>query len=300
MKTLNDAVEMRNILLQQMEEAATAPENLKDKYLTVVIAGGGPTGVEVSGMFAEMKSIIYKEYPELAGLKTKIYLVDGGQELLKPMSVKSQQYAYDTLTKLGVTVKLGLHVKDYTDDKVYLDNGEVLESKTLIWAAGVSAKKFDGISEESYSKSKRMIVNEFNQVTGHVNIYAIGDTCVQTTDKNYPGGHPQVAQVAIQQGKNLAKNLVLMEKGLATRPFEYVDKGSMAIIGKNKAVADIPLFKMHFSGFVAWLAWLFIHLISLIKHRNRVKTFYNWTAAYFSGDQSLRMIIRPSGTKSDN
>jgi NADH dehydrogenase len=299
MKTLNDAVEMRNMLLQQMERAAIAPANLKDKYLTVVIAGGGPTGVEVSGIFAEMKSTIYKDYPELAGLETKIYLVDGGKELLKPMSAKSQQYAYDILTKLGVTVKLGVHVKDYTGDTVYLDNGEVLESKTLIWAAGVSSKKFDGIPEEAYTKSKRMIVDEFNQVTGTGNIYAIGDTCMQTTDKNYPGGHPQVAQVAIQQGKNLAKNFTLMAKGLAMHPFAYFDKGSMAIIGKNKAVADLPLFKIHFSGFVAWLAWLFIHLVSLIKHRNRAKTFYNWMVAYFSGDQSLRMIIRPSSTKSD-
>jgi NADH dehydrogenase len=293
MKTLNDAVEMRNTLLQQMEEAAIAPEGLKDKYLTVVIAGGGPTGVEVSGMFAEMKSIISKEYPELPSRDTKIYLVDGGNALLKPMSAKSQQYTYDTLTKLGVTVKLGVHVKDYKDDKVYLDNGEVLESKTLIWAAGVSAKKFDGIPEQAFTKSNRMIVNEFNQVTGVANIYAIGDTCMQTTDKNFPNGHPQVAQVAIQQGKNLAKNFALMAKGVAMRPFQYFDKGSMAIIGKNKAVADLP-FKLHFSGYLAWLMWLFIHLVSLIKHRNRVKTFYNWMVAYFSGDQSLRMIIRPS------
>jgi NADH dehydrogenase len=300
MKTLNDAVEMRNTLLLQMEEASRSPAKIKGSYLTVVIAGGGPTGVEVSGMFAEMKSTIYKEYPELAGLDTKIYLVDGGKELLKPMSARSQQYAYDKLTKLGVTIKFGVHVKDYTDDKVYLDTGEILESKTLIWAAGVSATKFDGIHEDAYSKSKRMIVDEFNKVTGTKNVFAIGDTCMQTTDKNFPGGHPQVAQVAIQQGKNLAKNFNAMAKGLAMHPFKYLDKGSMAIIGKNKAVADIPMLKIHFSGFLAWLAWLFIHLVSLIKHRNRVKTFYNWMTAYFSGDQSLRMIIRPSSTKSNN
>ncbi|WP_428327679.1 NAD(P)/FAD-dependent oxidoreductase [Mucilaginibacter sp.] len=300
MKTLNDAVEMRNTLLQQMEEAAIAPNDVKDKYLTIVIAGGGPTGVEVSGMFAEMKTIIYKEYPELAGLDTKIYLVDGGKALLKPMSDASQQYAYNTLTRLGVTVKLGVHVKDYTGDMVYLDNGEVIESKTLIWAAGVSAKKFEGIPDSCYSASKRMMVDEFNHVSGTANIYAIGDTCMQTTDKNYPGGHPQVAQVAIQQGKTLAKNFTLMAKGLTMQPFKYFDKGSMAIIGKTKAVADLPKPKIHFSGFVAWLMWLFIHLVSLIKHRNRAKTFYNWMVAYFTGDQSLRMIIRPSSTKTGN
>lgn len=300
MKTLNDAVEMRNILLQQMEEAVVASTDLKEKYLTVVITGGGPTGVEVTGVFAEMKGVISKEYPELAGLDTKIYLVDGGNALLKPMSGKSQQYAYDKLTKLGVTVKFGVHVKDYTADKVYLDNGELIESKTLIWAAGVSATKFDGVPDSSYSKSKRMVVDEFNKVADTKNIFAIGDTCMQTTDKNYPDGHPQLAQVAIQQGKNLAKNFTLMAKGLPMHPFAYFDKGTMAIIGKNKAVADLPFLKIHFSGFVAFLAWLFIHVVSLIKHRNRVKTFYNWMVAYFSGDQSLRMIIRPSSIKHDH
>ena len=140
-----------------------------------------------------MKSVISKDYPELAGIDTKIYLIDGGKELLKPMSAKSQQYAYDTLTKCGVTVKLGVHVKDYNGDLVNLDNADVRESETLIWAAGVSAKKFDGVPEEDYNKSKRMIVNEFNQVTGNPNIYAIGDTFMQASDKNYSDGHPQVA-----------------------------------------------------------------------------------------------------------
>jgi NADH dehydrogenase len=248
-------------------------------------------------MFAEMKGIIYKEYPELAGIHPKIYLVDGGTELLKPMSAKSQQYAFDELTKLGVTIKLAVHVKDYNNDIVYLDNGEVLESKTVIWAAGVSAKKFDGVPEEAYGKSKRMIVNEFNQVTATANIYAIGDTCLQTTDKNYPNGHPQVAQVAIQQGKNLAKNFTLMTKGLEIKPFEYFDKGSMAIIGKKKAVADLP-FKLHFSGFIAWLMWLFIHLQALCFWKQNKKTISNNPAAIQHLNCIGRCATAPPSTNS--
>jgi len=294
MKTLDDAIEMRNTLLTRLEEATTAPAHLKDKYVTVVIAGGGPTGVELSGMFAQMsKSLLTKEYAELAGLDAKIYLVDGGTALLKTMGVRSQRYTYDTLTKMGVIVKLGVHVKDYADDNVYLDNGEVIKSKTLIWAAGVSAKKFDGMPDGAYTKSNRLMVDACNKVEGTANVYAIGDTCLQKTDQKFPDGHPQLAPVAMQQGKTLAKNFGLMAKGLPMRPFAYFDKGTMAIIGKTKAVTDLPLFNIHFSGLVAWFMWLFIHLTYLIKYRNRVKTFYNWMVAFFSGDQSLRMIIRP-------
>ncbi|HEK22051.1 MAG: FAD-dependent oxidoreductase [Mucilaginibacter sp.] len=294
MKTLNDAIEMRNTLLQHLEIASKTSEAEKNKYGAIVIAGGGPTGVELSGVFAEMsKTLFAKEYVELAHIKQEIILVDGGQALLKPMSPKSQRYTYEALTKMGVTVKFGVHVKDYVNDKVYLDNGEILDSKILIWAAGVSAQKFDGLPEPSYDKNNRMIVNELNRLINTENIYAIGDTCIQTTDLNYPGGHPQVAQVAIQQGKNLAKNFVAMQKKSSPTPFNYFDKGSMAIIGKNKAVVDLPQLGLHFSGFTAWLMWLFVHLTFLVNYRNSIKTFINWTAAYFSGDQSLRMIIRP-------
>ncbi len=294
MKTLNDAIEMRNTLLQTMEDSVIALNDVEEKSAAVVVAGGGPTGVEVSGMFAEMsKSVISREYKELSKINNKIYLIDGGTALLKTMSTNSQRYTYETLTKMGVTIKLGVHVKDYIDDKVYLDNGEVLETKALIWATGVSAKKFPGMADEMYSKSNRLIVDEFNKVTGTNNIYAIGDNCLQTTDQKFPIGHPQVAQVAIQQGKNLAKNFILIARKRDIHPFKYFDKGSMAIIGRKRAVADLPKPKIHFSGSVAWLMWLFVHLTSLITHRNRVKTFYNWMVACFSGDQSLRMIIRP-------
>ena len=299
MKTLNDAIEMRNIVLQNLEKAAITKEiRERRKLLTIVIAGGGPTGVEVSGMFAEMrKSILLKEYSELDTTASNIYLVDGGDALLSPMSKESQKDTLKALTELGVVVKLNTKVVDFKDDTVFFENGETIATKNLIWAAGVTAKIFEGISPESYGRGKRLLTNEFNMVKGTQNVFAIGDTCIQLNDANFPDGHPQVAQVAIQQGVNLAKNLKLLAKNKKMKAFEYNDKGSMAIIGRNKAVVDLPNPKLHFNGFFAWLIWLFIHLISLITYRNRLKTFYNWTIAYFAKDQSLRMIIRPDKDK---
>nr|WP_315187875.1 NAD(P)/FAD-dependent oxidoreductase [uncultured Flavobacterium sp.] len=295
MKTLNDAIEMRNTILKNLEKAAICKDIRKRRMLlTIVVVGGGPTGVEVSGMFAEMRrSIFLKEYPELSTTASNVYLVDGGDALLSPMSKESQSDTLEALTNLGVVVKLNNRVVDYVDDTVFFSNGETIKTKNLIWAAGVSAREFEGISAESYGRSKRMATDAFNKVNGTQNIYAIGDTCIQFTDKNFPEGHPQVAQVAIQQGINLADNFKLMHQDKLLKPFEYNDKGSMAIIGKNKAVVDLPKSKMHFKGFFAWMIWLFIHLISLITYRNRINTFYHWMIAYFSKDQSLRMIIRP-------
>jgi len=296
MKTLGDAIEMRNKLLGLMEEASITqdPAEIK-KLLTIVIAGGGPTGVEISGMFAEMKrGILRKEYPELAGKAGNIYLVDGGDALLSPMSVKSQQDTLEALTKLGIKVRLNSHVKDFVDGKVLFANGEFIETSTMIWAAGVTASIFEGLPTVSYGRGKRMVSDAYNKVQAVDNIYAIGDTCIQTTDLNFPAGHPQVAQVAIQQGENLAHNLKAAQRGQAIKPFVYTDKGSMAIIGRNKAVADLPKPKLHFKGFIAWVLWLVVHLISLINFRNKLMTLYNWTGAYFTQDQPLRMIIRPA------
>lgn len=295
MKTLNDAIEMRNKLLQRMEKAAIC-KNSKErrKYLNIVIAGGGPTGVEISGMFAEMRNgVLRKEYPELSTTASNIYLVDGGGELLGPMSKKSQQDTFDALTKMGVIVKLNTRVTDYVDDTVHFHTGETIQTKNLIWAAGVSAKVFEGIPQESYGPGRRMLADEYNKLAGTTNIYAIGDTCLQMHDPAFPKGHPQVAQVAIQQGINLANNFKNLIRNRPLKPFKYHDKGSMAIIGKNKAVVDLPKPKLHFKGFIAWMMWLFIHLMSLISYRNRIQTFWNWMIAYFAKDQSLRMIIRP-------
>jgi len=296
MKTISDALQMRNTLLERLEQASREKDpEIRKKLLTVVVAGGGPTGVEISGMFAEMKrTIVAKDYPELAGSNGEIYLVDGLKSLLAPMSEKSQKYAYDTLTKNGVKVRLNAMVKDFSNDVVEFTNGDTIVAKNLIWAAGVTAIVFKGIPEAAYGRGKRMIVDEFNKVQGMDDVYAIGDTCIQTTDQHFPQGHPQVAQVAIQQGQNLGKNLLKGLSNEALKPFKYNDKGSMAIIGKNKAVADLPSPKLFFSGLLALLMWLFIHLLSLINYRNRIRTLYNWSVAYLTNDQSLRMIVRPA------
>lgn len=295
MKTLNDAINMRNTLLKNLEKAAICKDIRKRrKLLTIVVAGGGPTGVEVSGMFAEMrKSILIKEYPELETSASNIYLVDGGEALLSPMSVASQQDTLEAVTKLGVVVKLNTRVVDYKEDTVFFADGNTIQTKNLIWAAGITAREFEGIPAESYGRGKRMLTDAYNKVNGTTNIFAIGDTCLQLTDENFPQGHPQVAQVAIQQGLNLADNFKNLLQQKALKPFIYKDKGSMAIIGKNKAVVDLPKPNLHFKGFFAWMIWLFVHLMSLITYRNRINTFYHWMIAYFSKDQSLRMIIRP-------
>ena len=295
MKTLNDAIEMRNTLLKNLEKAAICKDIRKRrKLLTIVVAGGGPTGVEVSGMFAEMrKSILIKEYPELDTTASNIYLVDGGDALLSPMSVASQQDTLEAVTKLGVVVKLNTRVVDYKEDTVFFADGNTIQTKNLIWAAGITAREFEGIPAESYGRGKRILTDAFNKVNGTTNIFAIGDTCIQLTDENFSQGHPQVAQVAIQQGLNLADNFKKLLQQDTLKPFVYKDKGSMAIIGKNKAVVDLPKPNLHFKGFFAWMIWLFVHLMSLITYRNRINTFYHWMIAYFSKDQSLRMIIRP-------
>lgn len=295
MKTLSDAIVMRNTMLKNLEKAAICKDIRKRReYLTIVVAGGGPTGVEVSGMFAEMrKNILIKEYPELATSASNIYLVDGGDALLAPMSKASQEDTLKELQKLGVIVKLNAKVTDYIDNTVYFADGETIVTRNLIWAAGVSAKIFPGIPTESYGRGRRLATDAYSKVKGLENVYAIGDTAILEGDPNFPQGHPQVAQVAIQQGLNLAKNFKAIKQNKPLHPFKYHDKGSMAIIGKNKAVCDLPKPQLHFNGFFAWFIWLFVHLFSLITYRNRLQTFYNWTVAYFAKDQSLRMIIRP-------
>ena len=297
MKNVHDALELRNHLLQQVEMAATVSDELqKKKLLTIVIAGGGPTGVEISGMLADMgKYILPKDYPEIIGsYGANIYLVNSTERVLKPMSKKSQDDTLKALTDMGVQVRLNMHVKDYINDTVIFSTGETIETRTLIWAAGVIGSVYDGIPDDCYGNGKRLIVNEYNEVIGLNNVFAIGDACLQKTEAKFPIGHPQLAQVAIQQGRNLSFNLEAGERGKKLKPFSYSDKGSMAIIGRNKAVVDLPGNKTHFRGFIAWFMWLFVHLLTLVTYSNRVATLYNWIVAYFTRDQSLRMIIRPS------
>lgn len=295
MKTIDDAIELRNTLLLNAEIAATnAKKGITTGMDSIVVAGGGPTGVEVAGMLAEMsENILGKDYPEFKERKVKIYLVDGAPALLGPMSKKAQSYTYEALIKMGVEVQLNKQVKDYVDGAVVFADGERIHTSLLIWTAGVTAKRIEGIPAEKYGRGQRLMVDAYNQVMGMKNIFAIGDTCLQTEDAAFPEGHPQLAQVAIQQGKNLAANLSSSIDGQPLRAFRYYDKGSMAIIGRSKAVANLPRPKMDITGWLAWAMWLFVHLFSLINYRNRIKTMYNWTTAYFTKDQALRMIIRP-------
>lgn len=297
MKTINDALEMRNYILKQLERATTftSDSDRLKKILNIVIAGGGPTGVEISGILAEMQlSVFRKDYPEFeeVALKSNIYVVDGSSQLLSPMSQKAQENTYEALKRMGVKIILNAQVTDYINDEVLLSNGEKIETENLIWTAGVTSQVFEGISSKCYGKGRRLMTDAYNKVKGLKNVYAIGDTCIQTTDKSFPSGHPQVAQVALQHSNNLAKNFMALAKKKSLTSFKYNDKGAMAIIGRNKAVADIPG-NYHFKGFFAWLIWIFVHLVSLVHYRNKITTLYNWIISYFTKDQALRMMIRP-------
>ena len=298
MKTISDALSLRNVIFTRLDRA-TRMEHLEQRkrLLTFVIAGAGPTGVELSGIFAEMRStILTKDYPEL----TKddlgaIYLIDGQEAVLAAMSKNSQAYTYDKLQKLGVQIKLNTLVKDFVDDTVYLSDGSEIHSRNLIWAAGISAKRFDGFSQECYGRGNRLKTNSYLLVEGYDNIYALGDCALVSGDDQYPSGHPQLAQAALQQARHLAKNLSTPSEN--RHPFKYKDLGSMAIIGRNKAVVDFPNHRYFIKGFIAWLIWIFIHIMGLVNFRNKLRTLYNWLGYYINKDQSFRMIIKPSNRK---
>jgi NADH dehydrogenase len=293
MKTIDEALNLRNHLLLNMEQAVRATDPVeKEKFLNIVIAGGGPTGVELAGMLAELGAYIAaKEYPEIKNLRSHLYLVDAGKVLLGPMSEKSQQEATRVLKKLGVHIITNTAVKDYNDGVVLLSDGRTINTNVLIWASGVTGREVPGLPAEVIARGRRIMVDEVNKVQGTQNIFALGDICLQTTDKNFPKGHPQLAQVAIQQGTRLAENLIRLADNEPLKPFAYNDKGSMAIISKFKAVADLP--KLFFKGWFAWLVWLFIHIIPLIGFRNKVKLAFSWFWSFMTNDPTLRLIIRP-------
>jgi len=296
LKEIGDALSMRNALIHVLERASIESDpELRKRLLTVVIAGGGPTGVEVGGMLAEMnEQIVGEDYPELEDERLNIHVVDGAPYLLAPMSDKSHRDAYDVLTGLGVHVHLNELVKNYEGDTVYLSSGHTIDASTLIWSAGVTAHTFQGIAPQVVGRGGRLLTDAFNKVSGYENIYAIGDISIQFTDAAYPNGHPQLAQPAIQQGKRLATNLNALAAGKKQKAFKYFDKGDMAIIGKNYAVADLFKHKLHLNGLLGLVAWLFIHVVSLVNYNNKIKTLYNWTIAYLTSDPSLRMIFQPN------
>jgi NADH dehydrogenase len=293
-KTIDDALSMGNGLLAILEKASVEQNPItRKKMLTMVIAGGGPTGVELAGMLAEFKMcLLSSDYPELNKDTLQVYLIEGSPNLLAPMSDKSHKEAYRELKRLGIEIKLKTQVTHYSDDQVHLSDGDIIEAKTLIWAVGVTANTFEGIDKTGLGKGGRMITNQYNQLKGYNNVYAIGDISIQYDDKNYPNGHPQLAQPAIQQGKRLAKNLVLQARKKNMKPFKYFDKGELAIIGRRWAVGDLFKHRLHLSGLLGLFSWRFIHVISLVNYNNKIKTLYNWLVAFLTRDQVLRMIFR--------
>lgn len=293
-KTIDDALSMRNGLIQTMEKAAVENDpHVRRKLLTMVVAGGGPTGVELAGMLAEFKQcLLGMDYPELKNESMHVFLVEGSPHLLAPMSAATHKESYQVLKRLGIAIRLNTRVTHFDGDRVHLSSGEIIEAKTLIWAIGVTANTVSGIDGKSLGRGGRMIADPYGRVMGYDNIYAIGDISIQYHDDAYPDGHPQLAQPAIQQGKRLARNLLLLANNKPMKPFRYADRGDMAIIGRRWAVADLFKHRLHLGGILGLLGWLFIHLISLVNYNNKIKTFYNWLVAYLTHDQVLRMIFR--------
>lgn len=293
MKSVGEALALRNRLLENFEKALVAQtDDERLGLLNVVVVGGGPTGVELSGTLAEMRShILPRDYPELDFTAMQVYLVESGGELLGPMSKNAQEKSKQYLDELGVNVILNTKVVDYDGKHVVLSDGRRLRTDNFVWAAGVKANFLDGlVPPEGLARGGRLKVDRFNRVEGFQNVYALGDVAAMAEGEAYPDGHPQLAQPAIQQGKLLAKNLVRQFRGIPMKEFGYRDLGSMATVGRNLAVVDLPFFK--FGGFFAWLTWMFVHLFSIVGVKNRLLIFINWFWNYATYDQSLRLIIR--------
>lgn len=290
MKTIEEALILRNTLLTHFEKATVCTDPVeKQALMNIVIVGGGATGVEVSGVLAEMKHFVLpKDYPDLKQSEMNIYLVEGSPKLLSAMSEEASENARRFLEKMGVTVMLQKKVVDYKDDKAILDDGSFITTKTVVWVSGVTATRFEQISNDELGRGGRILVDEYNRLTGSPNVFAIGDVCLQT-EKDYPNGHPQVAQVAIQQGKLLAANLKRIENGQPLKTFHYKDLGTLATVGRNKAVADLHKVKLH--GFIAWLVWMGVHLRSILGVKNKIMVLIEWIWSYFTYDQSIRLIL---------
>jgi len=292
MKSVSEAIYLRNRILMNFEKALNESQREDiDPLLNFVIVGGGPTGVELSGALAEMKkSVLPKDFPELDFSKMQIHLLEAAPNLLSGMSEQAYKTALKYLQKLGVQVQLNAMVSGYEDGKIKIKDREPIRSDTVIWAAGVAGEGIDGLPDEIFNRAKRIIVDRHNRVADYPEIFAIGDLAYMETDK-YPKGHPQVAQVAIQQAGLLAENFKRINQSRDLIPFEYKDKGSLATVGRKLAVADLPLVKL--KGFTAWLLWLFVHLMQLVGIKNRFFVFMNWWWNYVLYDQSLRVLIRP-------
>jgi NADH dehydrogenase len=295
MKSTVEALQLRHRLIVNFEDAVASkdPEEVK-QLLTIVVVGGGPTGVELSGAIAEMKKyVLPSDYPELDFTQMTIHLLEGGDKTLENMSPKSAEQSRKYLEKLGVTVRTNTKLVAYDGETATLASGETISTATVIWAAGIRGNVPAGIDPSLIVRGNRIKVDRFNKIIGFDNVYALGDVASMETPL-YPNGHPQVATVAINQAKNLANNLRWMEMKSNKRQlaeFEYHDKGSMATVGRNLAVVDIPKPKLHFGGFTAWLVWMGLHLVLILGVKNKLVVFINWIYNYITYDQSLRLIF---------
>ena len=291
MKSIPEALNLRYMLLQNLEEAVLlkTPEERKP-YLTFVLVGAGPTGVELAGSIAELRNhVLTKDYPELNKEEMQVYLVDFLPKVLGPFSEEGSKGAQRFLENMGVQLLLGVKVESYDGDTIKFEGGKEIATKNVIWSAGVAGVVPDGISKDNIERGNRIRVNETCLINGTTNVYAIGDVAAMITEAT-PKGHPGVAQVAIQMGNHVAKTIKNILNGQPTTAFKYFDKGSLATIGRNKAIADIGKFKTQ--GFFAWLIWMFVHIMFLLGFRNKVIVFINWIASYISYNGGTRLIIR--------
>ena len=297
MKSVPEAMNLRSMVLQSFEAALTEKDpGEKEELMTFVVVGGGPTGTELAGALAEFRNhILKKDYPRLNNCEMRVFVVESKPVVLGVMSDNAAAKAKEYLEKMGVMLYNGVRVKSFDGELLEINDGRKIRTRNVLWAAGVVGQFPEGIKPENIVKGNRIQTDEINRVKGYENIFAIGDaSAVITADT--PDGHPGVAQVALQQGKHLAKNLMAIIENKKTEPFIYNDKGSMATIGRNKAVADIG--KLHFHGFIAWVLWCFVHVFSLVGLQNRIVVFINWMGRYFSYNGPARVIIRPFSRES--
>jgi len=294
MKSTNEAIALRNRILQNFEDALTANEEEKEGILNIVVAGGGPTGVELAGSLAEMKKyVLPRDYPDMDFSKLNVYLAEGGAHTLQAMSSEAQKKSQQYLEDMGVKVLTNTIATDYDGRTLTFKDGTEIKTRTMIWSAGIRGNVPAGIPESSIVRGNRIATDEYNKVKGCDNVYALGDVAYMETS-DFPKGHPQLANVAINQAKNLAANLKKAVSGKAPLPFRYKSPGSMATVGKHKAVVDLPHFS--FQGRIAWFTWMFLHLMLILSVRNRFFIFINWAISYFTDDTTLRLILRPEQT----
>jgi NADH:ubiquinone reductase (H+-translocating) len=293
MKSVREALDLRSCILENFETAITTADLVeREALMNYVIVGGGPTGVELAGALGELKRhVLPNDYPELDFRRMQIHIIDGNPRLLSSMTENSSEKAQRYLAELDVHIWTNLRVTDYDGRTISTQSGETFRTATMIWAAGVRGVFIPGLPAESILRSGRVKVNQHNLVDGLTNVFALGDVAHMTADKAFTEGHPQVAQVALQQGDLLGRNLVSSTDQSKWKGFAYNDKGSMATIGRNRAVVEIG--KLRSQGFIAWVLWMFVHLMSLVGFRNRLVVLFNWVINYINYDRGMRLIIRP-------